>query len=441
MLISFRSHQETVSRNHDFAGTGFAPLSTNKQISTDEKFHWGLNLIRDIAAIYSSIFLAAVAYGIMMVLIALKLEFHVKNEILISFSAATQIGAGVIFSRFLPAIGRKAGMVNSIYAGSIASAIVVLFLYQYYGYFLWILSIFILGTALFTCGVTRATIMIDLAPTHVRAMVISFGTMLVAVGNSIGSIVLGLMNTQESFTSFLVAAIFYLLSMLPLMRLKGLDSKVREEKKISIWRYIKNSPKIMFAGFSVSYAMSSASAFLIIYGIKIGMPQDQAAMLLSVLLLGTILYIPIGYITDILNRRMLMIFFAILSLICVYFLLINKNEQEIYLLLFLMFGCLSGIKLPAFVLINEKYKPTQRLAVNSAFSRISLIGNIFGLLLTGVIMKTIGAQGLWVSLIAILSLFIFFCLLNYVAKALRGELQLKNFSIFNQHKSEQLQEV
>jgi MFS family permease len=265
--------------------------------------------------------------------------------------------------------------------------------------------------------------------------------MLVAVGNSIGSIVLGLMNTKESFTSFLVAAIFYLLSMLPLMRLKGLDSKVREEKKISIWRYIKNSPKIMFAGFSVSYAMSSASAFLIIYGIKIGMPQDQAAMLLSVLLFGTILYIPIGYITDILNRRMLMIFFAILSLICVYLLLINKNEQEIYLLLFLMFGCLSGIKLPAFVLINEKYKPTQRLAVNSAFSRIGLIGNIFGLLLTGVIMKTIGAQGLWVSLIAILSLFIFFCLLNYVVKALRGELQLKNFSIFNQHKSEQLQEV
>jgi divalent metal cation (Fe/Co/Zn/Cd) transporter len=105
MLISFRSHQETVSRNHDFAGTGFAPLSTNKQISTDEKFHWGLNLIRDIAAIYSSIFLAAVAYGIMMVLIALKLEFHVKNEILISFSAATQIGAGVIFSRFIQRAG------------------------------------------------------------------------------------------------------------------------------------------------------------------------------------------------------------------------------------------------------------------------------------------------------------------------------------------------
>lgn len=441
MLISFRSRQGAVSRNHDFTGTGFIPLSIQKRVAADEKFRWSLNLIRDIGAIYSSIFLAAVAYGILMVLIALKLEFHVKNEILMSFSAATQIGAGVIFSRFLPSIGRKAGMVNSIYAGSIASVIAALLLYQYHGYFLWIITIFVLGTALFTCGVTRATIMIDLAPTHVRAMVISLGTMLVAVGNSIGSIVLGLMNTRESFTSFLVAAVFYLLSMLPLTRLKGIDSKVREEKKISIWRYIKNSPKIMFAGFSVSYAMSSASAFLIIYGIKIGMPQDQAAMLLSVLLFGTIFYIPIGYITDILNRRMLMISFATLSLFCAYLLSINKNEQEIYLLLFLMFGCLSGMKLPSVILINEKYKSTQRLAVNSAFSRVSLIGNVTGLLLTGVIMRSVGAGGLWISLMIILSLFLAFCLLNYLGKALRGELQLKNFSIFNQHKSEQVQEI
>ena len=441
MLISFRSHQEAVSRNHDFTGTGFIPLSIRKRVVADEKFHWSLNLIRDIGAIYSSIFLAAVAYGILMVLIALKLEFHVKNEILMSFSAATQIGAGVIFSRFLPSIGRKAGMVNSIYAGSIASVIAALLLYQYHGYFLWIITIFVLGTALFTCGVTRATIMIDLAPTHVLAMVISLGAMLVAGGNAIGSIVLGLMNTRESFTSFLVAAVFYLLSMLPLTRLKGIDSKVREEKKVSIWRYIKNSPKIMLAGFSVSYAMSSASTFLIIYGIKIGMPQDQAAMLLSVLLFGTIFYIPIGYITDILNRRMLMISFATLSLFCAYLLSINKNEQEIYLLLFLMFGCLSGMKLPSVILINEKYKSTQRLTVNSAFSRVSLIGNVTGLLLTGVIMRSVGAGGLWISLMIILSLFLAFCLLNYLVKALRGELQLKNFSIFNQHKSEQVQEI
>lgn len=242
MLISFRSRQETVTRGYDFTNTGFAPLSLQKSDPENEKFHWSLSIIHDIAAIYASIFLAAVAYGILMVLIALKLEANVKNEVLMSFSAATQIGAGVIFSRFLPSLGRKTGLVNSIYVGSFVSAICAVFLYKYVNYPLWILTIFIFGTALFTCGVTRATIMIDLAPQHVRAMVISVGTMLVAIGNAVGSIVLGLMGSLESFTSFFVAAAFYLLSAVPLARLKKIDSNMREEKKIGIWRYLKNSP-------------------------------------------------------------------------------------------------------------------------------------------------------------------------------------------------------
>lgn len=439
MLIFFRSRQEMITRSYDFAGTGFSPLPTKTQV--DEKFRWSLSLIHDIGAIYSSIFLSSVGYGILMVLIALKLEFHVENEILMSISAATQIGAGVIFSRFLPSIGRKVGLIRSIYVGSIVSAICALLLYKYYGYFLWILTIFVLGISLFTCGVTRATVMIDLAPQHVRALIISLGNMLVAIGNAIGSVLLTLVNTDQSFTSFVAAAIFYLLSMIPFARIKAIDSNVCEEKKISIWRYIKNSPKIMFAGFSVSYAMSSSSAFLIIYGIKIGMSESQASLLLSVLLFGTILYLPFGYLADLLNRRMLMIFCAAMSLVCVYMLYLNISDGEIYLLLFMMFGFLSGMKLPAVVLINEKYKPTQRLAVNSAFARVSLIGNVLGLLLTGTIMKVVGADGLWISLMIILAAFLIFCFFNYFGKAIRGELNPKNFSIRNLHQSEEIKKA
>lgn len=439
MFVFFGSHRDIIARSYDFSGAGFAPLPQVKQ-DDDCEFHWSMSLIRDIGSIYSSIFLGAVAYGILMVLIALKLEFHVKNEILISFSAATQIGAGVIFSRFLPSLGRKAGMINSIYAGTAVSTICALLLYEYLGYFLWILTIFALGISLFTCGVTRATIMIELAPKHVRALIISIGNMTVAIGNAIGSVLLAMMNTNQNLSSFIVAMVLFMLSILPLSRLKKIDSAVREEKKISIWRYISNSPKIMFAGFSASYAMSSSSAFLIIYGIKIGMSESQASLLLSVLLFGTILYLPIGYLSDLINRRFLMITSSALALLCVCLLYLNKNDQESYLLLFLMFGALSGMKLPAIVLINEKYKATQRLAVNTAFSRIGLIGNVFGLLSTGAIMKSFGVKGLWISLMMILILFLLFCILNYIGKLIRGDLTWKDFSIRNQHLDEQMQE-
>jgi len=430
----FHSKNPVITRNYDIAGQGFSPLPNNKT-SNEAEFCWSTDLIKDLLAIFSSIFLSALGYGILMVLIAFKLEHHVKNEILMSISTATQIGAGVIFSRFLPFMGQKTGMINSIYIGSAISAICALLLYIYPGYALWLLMIFFLGTSFFICGITRNTVMINLAPTHVRAIIISVGTMLVAIGNSFGPIILNTLNTGETFTSFAIASFFYAISVIPLARLKKVETNVHEEKKISVWRYIKNSPKIMFAGFSVSYAMSSSSAFLIIYGIEIGMPKNDASLLLSVLLFGTIFYIPIGYLSDIFNRRMVMIIAAILSIICTFFLYINNDPKHIYVMLFLLFGALSGIKLPAIVLINEKYKPTQRLAVNSAFARFSLIGNICGLFCTGIIMKNSGPQGLWLSLLIILFFFLIFCCLNYAKKIIKKEFKQSDFSIFNKYQN------
>ncbi len=441
MFVNFHSKQELTSRGYDIAGSGFSPLPPKSNNSTlDKKFHWNANIIKDLAAIFTSIFTSAIGYGILIVLIAIKLEQNVRNEILMSISAATQIGAGVIFSKFLPSLGQRAGLINSVYIGSLISAFCALLLFFYPGYILWLILIYFLGTSFFICGVTRNTIMIDLAPSHVRAMVISVGTMLVAIGNSLGPIILELLKTGNGFASFAISCVFFLSSMLPLARLRKIETNVREEKKISVWRYIKNSPKIMFAGFSISYAMSSASAFLIIYGIKIGMPTSEASLLISALLFGTIFYIPLGYLTDILNRRFLMMLFAVLSLICTSLLYFSNGSQQIYALLFLMFGCLSGVKLPAVVLINEKYKPTQRLAVNSAFSRFSLIGNVCGLLCTGIIMKNFGPQGLWLSLMLILFLFLAFCFLNYSQKIIKNHLTIKDFSLFNKRiHNEQLQ--
>ncbi len=444
MLFFFRSKQEPTSRTYDVTGSsGFSalPLKANQKISDDQEFQWTVGLVKDFAAIFAAMFLSAIGYGILMVMIALKLEANVKNEILMSISTATQIGAGVIFSRFLPSMGRKAGMINSIYFGSILSAVCSLALYWYLGYFFWLAMVFCIGTSFFICGVTRGTIMIDLAPTHIRAMAISFGTMLVAIGNSLGPVILKVFQTSDSFASFALASGFFLASITPLERLRKVDAAVREEKSIGVWRYIKNSPKIMLAAFSTSFAMSSSSAFLIIYGIKIGMPKDEASLLLSVLLFGTVFYIPAGYLANILNRRFMMMSATVLSFFCAFALFAEQDSTKIPILLFLLFGCLACVKLPAVVLINEKYKPTQRLAVNSAFTRFSLIGNICGLFATGALMKTFGPQGLWISIMAILSFFLLFCFINYSKKFLKKEFKRQDFSIFNKHQNEQLSDV
>ncbi len=437
-MFLFHHKREIVTRNYDAVGGSIMQIPLKQSITDDTNLHTKVGTIKDIVALFSSIFLSALGFGILMVMIALKLDEYVKNEVLMSVSSATQIFAGIVFARFLPYVGRKFGLINTIYLGTITSAICAILFYFYINFFLWILVIFFYGISAFICGVTRQTVMINLAPRNMRAMVISLGGMLVAIGNSLGPIFLEMIKTSDSFDTFLIACALFLASIIPLSRLKYFEDKsIPEEKKISLWRYIYNSPKIMFAGFCVNYAISSSNAFLIIYGLKVGMTQGDSSLLLSVFLFGSIFSIPMAYIVDLLNRRFVMIFSGTLSVVCIYFLYLTQDLQRTYTLLFLMFGALTGVKLSAVVLINDKYKATQRLAVNSAFSRMSLSGNVIGIFTTGFIMSNLGARGLWVSVMFIMLLFLLFCILNYSNKFLKKEINLENLSIFNTQKNEE----
>jgi predicted MFS family arabinose efflux permease len=283
--------------------------------------------------------------------------------------------------------------------------------------------------------------MIDLAPTKIRSIVISIGITLVAIGNGLGPIVLNLIKTKDGFYSFLLASLLYLISTIPLLRLKKADSIVREQKKVAIWRYIKNSPKIFFAGFTMSFIMASCSAFSIIYGIKIGMTPSEASMLLSSLLFGTIFYTVFGFLCNYFNRRFLIILSAFCSLYIIYVINFYGDNENIFTLFFLLFGAMSGMKLPTLVLINEKYKPTQRLIVNSAFTRVALIGTICGLLTTGVLMKNFGHSGLWLSCSIILACFIIFWFLNYLNKIINNDFSYKDLTILYKNSNESQQEI
>ena len=362
-------------------------------------------LLINLAAIYLSIFFSSAGFGVMLVLISLTMNRFVVDEILISISSSAQILAGILFARYLPIIVKKFGAIKTIQVSSLISAFVVLLTYQYFGYFAWLIIMFIFGISSFAFFVIRQSITLDIAPKNHKALIVAIGGMLIAIGNSCGAAIPGFI--KDDALQYFAAAALYVIAMLPMLWFKSHDYKFKQVKKIGLWRYIKISPKVMFGGFIFNYIHSSCLTFLIIYGLRSGMSVDQSSLLLSFLLLGTVFSIPLGYITDRVNRRFLIL---VANFICLNFaiaLFFVKDPSIMAILLFLLFGFLIGIKLPALVLINEKYKPTQRLAVNSAFNKFCLIGNIFGIFLTGALINIFAEKGLWISIIGILSLYLF----------------------------------
>jgi MFS family permease len=176
--------------------------------------------------------------------------------------------------------------------------------------------------------------------------------------------------------------------------------------------------------------MSSSGAFSIIYGLQLGMDQGDASMLLTALFFGTIFNLPIGILCNYVNKRFIILFFSICSTIIIYLLFQYRTNENIYLLFFLLYGSMSGIKLPANVLINEKYQSSQRLIVSSLYARISITGTIFGILNTGISMKYLGSQGIWITYLIVLIIFLIFWITNYISKFINHSISLKDLTFF-----------
>jgi MFS family permease len=428
MLIFYRNNANS-SKNFQFNNDSYSPIIIDK-FDADINFVLNVKVFKDLITVFSSILLSAIAYGIMTVLISVRLENYVKNEFLISISTIAQVGSGAIFSKFLPPIAHKIGLTKSIFYSTIICAICCLLMYKFINFPVWLLIIYLYGTSIFACSISRGTIMIDLTPPKLRSIVISIGLTLIPLGSGLSPLILNLVNTNDSILSFVLASAFFLLSYLPIRYLKKVDSIIRENKNFAIWKYIKNSPKIFASCFTASFIMSSIGAFSIIYGLKLGMSQNNASILLTSLLFGTIFNIPIGILCNYINKRFIILFCAICALIIVLILYKFNSNQNIYFLFFLLYGFMSGIKLPANVLINEKYQSNERLIVLNAFARISIIGTIFGILNTGISMKYLGSQGIWITYLIVLIIFLIFWTINYILKFINHSITLKDLTFF-----------
>lgn len=382
----------------------------------------------DVVSLYLATFLSCIPNGILAVLISVKLKEHVSNDILISLVFVVQTGAGILFSKYIPKFGRKLGMINSIHTASVIAAVVSILFYYYFNYVIWLIITFIFGMCLFSFVAIRQTMLLEAAPNEHKAIISAASGMFVSLGIATGAILIKFIG-HDGLKPHIIASFFYILSTAPMFFISGIDCEIKKPNRVSIWSYIYNSPKIMFGGFSFNYANASINSFLVIYGLKSGMSAAQASLLFSILLLGTLFSVPLGLLTDMINRRLMMLVCTVTSLLFTISIFLSQNSTQISTLLFLMFGFLTGIKLPALILINEKYEPSQRLSVISAFNKVCLVGSIVGVFSTGLFMKAFGPHGLWISIISALSLYLIFTLYNYSLKFFKGEEVLGDFFV------------
>ena len=166
----------------------------------------------------------------------------------------------------------------------------------------------------------------------------------------------------------------------------------------------------MLSSFVGGVTFFGLPAFLTLYGMMNGLALNQAALLLTAFMLGSVtLGLLISCLSDRLNRTVLTIACVLVGVICAVYLPLAIYTYSIALvLLFVWGGAAGGIYATGLASVGDLFRQEDQVSANVAYSIMDNVGGILGVLLIGLLMGSGIADGIvYVIVLTAMSYFIY----------------------------------
>lgn len=378
-----------------------------------------------VTVIVSATFLISVSVGINAVVFPTALESYGASNTMVGLVMAIEFISVFAISFGLRGILR----VISLRTGLLLSALFRLPSLLLLAYFtdmpMWLLLVFVHGIGNFLNQILLQTWINSLPFERSRGLSMAlFGTS-ISLGLACGPVVLQLLDSvSESIAdlvplidqvvlnyldlarpeavqtstqiSLIASAMITTLAMLPTLLGGMLIPRFRMTQSSNIPQAVRKAPAIMFAVAVSGVSILGVQSFITLYGLSNNLTLDQASLLLTAFMLGSILLeVPTAWISDFFDRRYVMIVLVFLSLICASYLPIAIYTPHLaWGLLFLWGGVIGGLFSVCLAMTAERFSGEYLISANAAFSIMDNIGGMIGILLIGVCMDLFGSDGL-----------------------------------------------
>ena len=384
----------------------------------------GVNLLTSVAV--------SIAMGMLAVIVPVSLEERdfSKSAIGLLLSLETLASIAVCFALIL--VYRRFGMLGSLWFSTLPrlGGLVLLAISDHAA--LWALGIVLHGLGTYGFLLITQTWINALPFRQSMGLWMAIYSTIISVGFAVGPVVLNLLTAYE--TSFialtadvlsrlgtpieslsltvallLVVLLIHLLATLPLAFAPGQTPALEVRSQLQVLSVIRDSKGPMCAIALAGVSYFGVSAFIVVYGMQNGLTQSAAALMLTFFSLGSIcLEVPLGYVSDRLDRRFVLVGCAFCCMICAAYLPIVIDDAHLaWLLVFLWGGVVGAIYSISLALIGERFTGERLLAANSAYSILEGLGGTLGVLSIGFAMDFLGSDGL--PYIIMFASILFFC--------------------------------
>ena len=362
-----------------------------------------------------------IGIGVMMIAHGLQMQVMGIRSVLEDFSVFT---TGIFMSGYFvgyfvgskttPNFVSKVGHIRVFAAFASLASLSALVAVVYVNPFMWTISRFITGISLVSCYVVTESWLNDRANNKNRGQLLSAYMMVIYFGLAIGMLLLNV-SEPEDYEPFILVSILLSVALVPILLTKRPAPKFKKIETISIKELYKISPLGSLSSFFTGIIHAAFFSLISVYATLAKFTLTETSILLFIATIaGVIGQGPIGYFSDIFDRRKVIVittfgssFFAFVSILTS-----NDPIQNIYymdefsfrkIIFFISVGLYSSLCLPLFSLnlahTNDFVPKSKFVAAGGGLQFIFGVGAISGPILCSIFMEWFGINGLFIFLI------------------------------------------
>jgi MFS family permease len=197
------------------------------------------------------------------------------------------------------------------------------------------------------------------------------------LGQLLGSVV-----APGGYPLLMIVASFYALALVPVTAVWVGEPQLHVPVGIKVFRAFRTSPIGALACLMTGLISSTFLSIGPLYGLGLGFPQHQIVVMMAATQLGALfLQFPLGYLSDRLDRRAMMLWLSLaLALLCGAMLFLDAAAPFwLFLVAFSLFGGLTEIFYPLGVAhANDKADPKEFVSLSSNLLLIWAFGGAVG---------------------------------------------------------------
>ncbi len=359
----------------------------------DRRLRFGI-----ICALINNVFLG-IGTGIFLPILPLRLDMLGESPASIGMHAvASSLGVLVVAPFIGPWFGRY-GAPAVIALGCAIAAAPTFFMAVTDGYWIW----FVLRLAV-SCGLAIHWVGCDAwlnqaAAEQNRGQILSYYVVSFSGGLAAGAALLDQFDLASN-TPFLAAALCFAVGVVPIALAWRAAPSFTTSSKSASWRMVRIAPVLMAVGLLIGLADGAAYGLMPLFAIHSGLTENQAVWIMTTFLFGgAAMQLPIGWLSDKLDRRIVLILLATIAVVTTPLLpFVMHTSILVWVLAGLLGASAIGLYAVSLGVLGRRFTGGDMATANAVFVLCYEFGALTGAPVGGAMMDIFDAPGLMIVL-------------------------------------------